>query len=300
MRLMLIVLLFGLTAQASAKTFRLPGGDNDLIGHLVVMRTRASNTLSGLARRNDVGYNSIRRANPGVDPWLPGSGTRIRIPEWHILPDAPHRGIVVNLAEYRLYYYPPGKQDGHRVVQVYPVGIGRVVAPTPVATTEIVERLAHPAWYPPPSIRKEHAADHNPLPPVVAAGPNNPLGQYALKLALPGYFMHGTNKPYGIGMRVSHGCIRLYPKDIDKLFKEVTVGTPVHIVDQPYKAGWYDGRLYFEARPPLAGTNDKPNDLTPAIHAVLVATRGHNVRINWNKVTMTAIAAHGIPVQVSD
>ena len=133
----------------------------------------------------------------------------------------------------------------------FPVGIGRMDWSTPLGVTRVKIKIADPAWYPPASIRDEHTSDGNPLPDKIAPGPDNPLGQYALQLALPGYLIHGTNRPYGVGMRVSHGCVRLYPEDISRLFDAVSVGTPVRIINQPYKAGWYHGVLYFEAHPPL-------------------------------------------------
>lgn len=299
LRFYIAMLLVGISAQAMAMTFSLPATGDDLVGMMNSAEVRDGDTFVDLARAHDLGYENLERANPGIDPWIPPPGTRLQIPQFHVLPDAPRQGVVINLAELRLYYFRTDPKQGAPVVGVYPIGIGRDLAPTPIASTRVVAHIPNPVWYPPASIRDEHAENDKPLPAMVAAGPNNPLGQYALKLDLPGYFIHGTNKPYGIGMRVSHGCIRLYPEDIKQLFGQITNGTTVTIVDQPYKAGWYKGRLYFEAYPPLAGTDFSQRNLTPAIKVVMMATQGREVQVDWDKVTRAAVAATGIPAQVS-
>ena len=196
---------------------------------------------------------------PHVDPWLPGEGTKIVIPTQFVLPRAPNRGIVVNVAELRLYYFPAassvapeGTLAGSRRVITHPISIGRMDWSTPLGTTSVTGKVANPSWTPPQSIRDEHAARNDILPRVVPAGPDNPLGKHALRLGLPGYLIHGTNKPSGVGMRVTHGCIRMFPEDIEALFKTVPAGTPVMIVNQPYKLGWTADGLYLEAHPPLA------------------------------------------------
>jgi lipoprotein-anchoring transpeptidase ErfK/SrfK len=172
-------------------------------------------------------------------------GTRVILPTQHILPDTPREGLVLNLPEMRLYYYPKPSTGKPRTVVTFPVSIGRMDWATPLGLTRVTAKVINPVWYPPASIRAEHEQEGQALPPEVAAGPDNPLGQYALQLGRPGYLIHGTDRPYGIGMRATHGCIRLYPEDIQRLFEEVPVGTPVRIVNQPYKAGWYRGVLYL-------------------------------------------------------
>jgi len=225
---------------------------SDLVGKVQVTISRKEDTLPDIARRFNVGYEEIVRANPGVDPWLPGEGTRITLPTRFVLPDAPRRGVVINLAEMRLFYYLPRK-DKHAPLEVmtHPIGIGRVGWSTPEGQTRVVARIKDPAWIPPVSVRREHAENGDPLPARVPPGPDNPLGRHELRLALPGYLMHGTNKPYGVGMRVSHGCIRLYPEDIAQLFDKVPIGTPVTIVNQPYLLGWDGDVLYVQAYSPL-------------------------------------------------
>ena len=301
MRDVLIGLLAGLMAgSAAAQTFPLPAPGEDVIGQVKVVRARYEDTLPDIARANHVGYEEILRANPKVDPWLPGQGTRVIVPMQHILPDAPRQGLVLNLPEMRLYYYPPPRRGQAAVVVTFPVSIGRMDWSTPLGLTRVVAKLANPAWYPPASIRAERAARGMELPREIPPGPDNPLGQYALQLAVPGYLIHGTDRPYGIGMRVTHGCIRLYPEDIERLFNEVPVGTPVRIVNQPYKAGWLRGVLYFEANPPLEEDMAQDNNLTPAVWTVFEATRARYARVVWDRVTQHATEARGMPLAISE
>ncbi len=184
-------------------------------------------------------------ANPGVDPWLPGVGREVVVPTQFILPAAPREGVVVDVAAMRIFYYPRHKKGEQQVVYTHPIGIGRVGWKTPEGTTKIVSRTKDPVWVVPKSVREEHAEDGEKLPAVVPAGPDNPLGQYMFRLTWPSYLIHGTNKPYGVGMRSSHGCIRLYPEDIAVFFDLIPIGTKVTVVNQPYLFGWRDGTLYF-------------------------------------------------------
>ena len=206
-------------------------------------------TLLDVARRYDIGQNEILLANPSVDRWMPGTKVPILIPSSRVLPDTPRKGLTLNLPEYRLYYF----SSDNKTVVTHPVSIGRQDWNTPLGQTKIVTKKANPTWTPPESIKKEHADKGEILPDVVPAGPDNPLGLFALRLGIPGYLIHGTNKPYGVGMRVSHGCVRMYPEDIEKLFPEVKVGMPVNIVNQPVKVGWLDKKIYIEVHPQLEG-----------------------------------------------
>lgn len=250
------------TGAAYGATYSLPPPGDDVIGELGDDVTHEEDTLVDLARRHRLGYGELTLANPAVDRWLPGEGTPVLLPTRYVLPDAPREGIVVNLAEYRLYYYPKAKRGAPRVVETFAVSAGRDDWKTPEAIrTRVQQRLENPAWYPPKSIREEHARDGDPLPAVVPPGPDNPLGPLALKLAIPGgYFIHGTSKPFGIGMSVTHGCLRLYPEDMQRLFAIVPVHTPVRVVNQPYKAGWSNGVLYFEAHAPGEPGEPRPDD----------------------------------------
>ncbi len=292
----------GASGAAHAQEFVLPSNGDSVVGGLQWVNASHEDTLLDIARRYDVGYREIRLANPGVDVWLPGEGTGILIPSRYILPDAPREGIVINLSEMRLYYYPKSGRDEPRRVITHPISVGRVGWGTPLADTRIVTKLTDPTWYPPESIRADHAAKGDPLPAKVPPGPDNPLGRFALRLALPGYLIHGTKKPYGIGMRVSYGCIRLYPEDIETLFKSVRVDTPVHIINQPYKAGWRQGVLFFEAHPPEGNpTPGMLRDLTPAVRSVVDATpkRAAGTSIDWQRVHRIAEAMPGIPLPLS-
>lgn len=277
--LVFAVLLCGvlLPEPAAARTFVLAPDSGDLVGELRHISARHEDTLVDLARALDLGYNEIRGANPGVDAWLPGEGTRITIPSFYVLPQAPREGIIVNLAEMRLYYYPkPGLGVPPSVV-THPVGIGRDDWPSPTGATSIVQKVAQPAWYPPESIRREHAAQGRPLPRIVPPGPENPLGEHALRLGIEGYLLHGTNKAYGIGMQVSHGCIRLYPSAIESLFSQVATGTRVELINQPYKAGVHNGQLYVEVPPPLGENGTEAGDFIALLDVVeaALAERGH-------------------------
>src|SRR5262245_47274265 len=239
----------------------------ELIGETQLIFAHYENTFSAIGRQYNLGYEEMRSANPGVDQWLPGEGTPIYLPTQSILPEAPRDGIVVNVPAMRLYYFTTEKgttekagatkgatQGAPEVLKVstHPIGIGVEGWATPFGEAKVTQKVKDPIWYVPASIRKEHADRGDPLPSVVKPGPDNPLGAYALTLSLPSYLIHGTNKPAGVGMRSSHGCIRLYPEDIEALFSRVPRGTAVRIVNQPVLAGWRDGQLYLEVHPPLA------------------------------------------------
>ena len=279
--------------------FLLPPDGTDVVGIVQITTAHQEDTLSDLARRYDLGYEEIVAANPGMDPWLPGEGARVVLPTQFVLPDAPREGLVLNLASMRLFYYPRPAADEPARVITHPVGIGREGWRTPQGTTRITEKIVQPTWTVPASVRREHAKMGDPLPPVVPPGPDNPLGEYAMRLSLPSYLIHGTNQPYGVGIRVSHGCVRLYPEDIASLFPEVPEGTRVTIVNQPYVAGWHNGQLYLEAHQPLAEDAKRwGNSLKPMEQAV--AKRAPEPEaINWEKARQVAQEARGIPIPVS-
>ena len=269
------------------------------MGIVQIATARHEDTLSDIARRYDLGYEEIVAANPGMDPWLPGEGARVVLPTQFVLPDAPREGLVLNLAAMRLFYYPrPGADEPHRVI-THPIGIGREGWRTPQGTSHITEKIVQPTWTVPASVRREHANKGDPLPPVVPPGPNNPLGAFAMRLSLPSYLIHGTNQPWGVGLRVSHGCVRLYPEDIARLFPEVPEGTRVTIVNQPYVAGWLNEQLYLEAHQPLAEDAKRwGKSLKPMEQAVATKAVGPDA-VNWDKARTVAHEARGIPIPVS-
>jgi L,D-transpeptidase ErfK/SrfK len=243
----------------------------ELVGETQVIFARYENTFSAIGREFNLGYEEMRSANPGVDQWLPGEGTPIYLPTQSILPEAERVGLVVNVPAMRLYYFTrekPKQQGGAEILKVssHPIGIGVEGWATPFGEAKVAQKVKDPVWYVPASIRKEHAERGDPLPSVVPPGPDNPLGEYAMTLSLPSYLIHGTNKPAGVGMRSSHGCIRLYPEDIEELFSRVARGTAVRIVNQPVLAGWRDGQLYLEVHPPLA---EEEHDLVAEAEAAL-------------------------------
>lgn len=221
--------------------------EGNVVGKNYTVTSRAKDTLLDIAREHNVGYNEIRRANPDVSLWVPGEGTEVVIPARHILPPGPREGLVINVAELRLYYYPPVEKGETSRVETYPIGIGRAGYDTPLGVTKTTMRLENPAWYPPHSMREEAAARGEPAPAVVPPGPDNPLGDYAILLDIPGYLIHGTNRPDGIGMRASRGCIRMYPEDIEAIFGRIADKTQVNIVEQPVKIGWDGEQAYAQA-----------------------------------------------------
>lgn len=233
----------GLAASAQAETFQLAHPGDSVIGAPYYVKSRYKDTLLDIGRQNQLGYQDMQQANPKVDMWIPGDGKDVLVPAFYVLPNSPRVGLVLNRPEMRLYFYPPGKPNE---VQSYPISIGREGWSTPLGTFSIKSKVKDPTWTPPPSIRAEHAAEGDILPEVVPAGPDNPLGPYAMRLSVPGYLIHGTNKPWGLGMQVSHGCIRMNNEGITELYPQVPEGTPVAIVDQPYKLGWLGDDLYFE------------------------------------------------------
>lgn len=287
-----------LAAAALGLLLALPARAEDLVGRASTYTIQPGDTLLDVARRFDLGFADIRAANPGVDPWMPQAGEGVMVPAEHVLPDAPRSGIVINLAELRLYFFPP---DGAAPLS-FPIGIGREGWQTPEGRTRIALKAIHPAWVPTAS---EHAENPD-LPAAVPPGPDNPMGEYALYLGWRGYAIHGTNRPYSIGRRDSHGCIRLYPEDIARLYAQADVGTPVTVVDQPYKAGWSGGELYLEVHPGQAGADALEAARAPEpaaaeqIDARLAALAGAEAaRINWDTVHLAERQMRGVPVQVS-
>ena len=297
----LILGLLLVTASTHATTFFLPAPEDSVVGETQYIAARYEDTILSLGRQYSVGYEEMVAANPGVNVWLPGEGTRIVIPTRYVLPDAPRTGIVVNVAEQRIYYFPKTKKGELPVVQTFPVSIGKLDWQTPLGQTRIVDKRKNPAWYPPASVRQEHAERGDYLPAVVPAGPANPLGEFAMRLGIPGgsYLIHGTNKPTAIGMDVTHGCIRMFPEDIEQFFKEVPVSTPVLILDQPYKMGWSGNELYMEIHKPLVGSEHAlEQSLTSLTRVFVAATQIRTATLDWQDAQRVFLNASGVPVAV--
>jgi L,D-transpeptidase ErfK/SrfK len=288
-----------LATGSQAAVFNLPPNGGSLIGQDQQIQSQASDTLLDLARKYSVGYWEIQEANPKVDMWLPGQGTNITIPGRFIVPPVEHNGIVINLPQHRLFYFPKPRRHDQPIVITYPASPGEGDFPTPVGVTRIMRKVPHPVWIPTAHILKAHAEAGDPIPRIWPAGPDNPMGEWALETTLSHgeIYIHGTNNPMAIGMSVTHGCVRLYPEDIAALFPVVRVGTPVTIVDQPVLASLQDGELYLEVHPPSSST-----DHTPAppdfdkISKIIDTAIGKNVvAIDWDKVRQVATQANGIP-----
>lgn len=295
----LLVLTAGV---ARAVTLPLPEdpGD-DLVGGLRTVTVKGSETLLDIARRNGLGYTEIVSANPVLDPWVPGEGSRVLLPTRFILPEGERKGVVINLAQMRLFYFPAPRADEKAVVITHPIGIGTDYGSTPLGDTKIVRKAANPTWYPPKGVRERRAAAGVVLPVKVPPGPDNPLGTHALYLEFAEYLVHGTNRPWGIGMRVSSGCIRMYPEGIAALFPLVPLGTPVRIVDRPWAAGRSSGTPYVQvfARPRMEEGVDWPEallDHTPLVRALSqLAPRG---AVDWDRVMEATEDRLGVPIPV--
>lgn len=234
-----------------ANRFVLESPGQSVVGVPQVVFASSNDTLSDFARAYGLGYDELIAANPGVDPWLPGENTPVLLPTQFVLPDVPREGIVLNLASKRLFYFPRVAEGQPAVLMTFPIGVGRVGWETPLGMTTVTAKAKDPHWYVPLSVRQEHAELGDPLPSVIPPGPENPLGHRVLKLDMPGYLIHGTNQPYGVGMRVSHGCVRLYPENIEYLYELVDIGEAVTIINEPFLMGQLDGEIYFESHTPL-------------------------------------------------
>jgi L,D-transpeptidase ErfK/SrfK len=219
------------------------------------------------------------------------------VPGRHILPPGPREGIVVNLPEHRLYYYPKPKRGGPIQVITYPVSIGKMDWRTPLGVTHVIQKQKDPTWYPPESVRKEHAEAGDPLPVKVGPGPDNPLGAYAMRLAAGNgtYLIHGTNNPIAVGLAVTHGCIRMYPDDVAALFPLIPVGTPVRLINEPVKVAWIDGELLLEAHPPVdaMGQSFEPN-IDQFSDLLKAAVGDTTVAIHWDYAREVLQKANGV------
>jgi len=287
-----------LSSAAFAAEFPLPAAGSNMVGQLQVVIARHQDTLLDIARHYDVGYNEIRAANPGVDPWLPGAGTHVLVPTQYILPPKPWTGIIINIPERRLFYFPAGQN----VVYTYPVGIFRPKWPNPLGSTRIIAKVRNPTWTVPKNIQEEHAKAGEPIPAFFPAGPDNPMGELALETGWSQIFIHGTNKPWGVGMRVSHGCFHVYPENEVQLFKMVKVGTPVTTIDQPYVVGINgNGQLYLQSFAPIEAYNKDSNPQQRAVDAISLFEKQvqQSWTINWQQVIDLVEKPNTIPTAIN-
>ena len=299
---------------SNAEIYELPVNGDNVIGVISEVIASHEDTLLDIAHRNGLGFEEIKRANPSVDLWLPGEGTKVILPKRFILPDAPRKGLVLNLAEYRMYYYPETEKGQPDIVITYPMSIGRVDWNTPLGKTKVISKQKNPSWYPPASIIAERAAAGGFLPNVVPPGPDNPLGDFAIRLDIPGYLIHGTNKPNGIGMRVTHGCIRMLPQNIESLYSMMSLNNDVYIVNQPIKLGWDSGELLIEAHEILKDIlfddeliTRNPNQIKSQVLSYIFSeltdryigiTKNKKANLDWVTAELVSLRAHGIPIVV--
>jgi L,D-transpeptidase ErfK/SrfK len=289
------------SGQARADIFTLPPADVDVIGQVETITASRDETLLDIARRYDLGQNEILLANPSVDRWLPEENSVVVLPNRFILPNVERTGLVLNLPEMRMYYFPKPAPGETPVVITHPVSVGRMDWETPLGKTTIVTKKKDPDWRPPQSLKDEAIAEGNdPLPDIVKAGPDNPLGRYAMRLGIPGYLIHSTNKPYGVGMRVTHGCLRMYPEDIERLFENIPVGTQVHLINQPIKLGWLAGSLFVELHPPLEeDAENYANYMQSVLDAIAEFTAPDEINLSGRALWQAIEHQDGIPVAVT-
>jgi L,D-transpeptidase ErfK/SrfK len=268
--------------------------DDDVIGRLATIRLERGDTLPDIARHFSLGINTVSAANPGVDVWVPGAGQRIVLPLSFILPEVRRKGIVINLAAMRLFYFT--SDASLQTVSTFPVGIGTADRPTPTGKMHIARKKLRPTWYVPVSIAADHRKKGDPLPAIVPPGPLNPLGDHALYLSKSGYLVHGTNKPASVGLRATNGCIRLYPEDIKRLYETTPLKTSVKIVNQPYLVGRRDGVVYLEAHEPFDASGTAKLERAYARLKTVEMRTGR--ALDWQKVKKVMTEARGIPVAV--
>jgi L,D-transpeptidase ErfK/SrfK len=278
-------------------TFVLPTNGSNIVGRIQVVSADDRNTLLDIARHYELGYEEIIHANPGVSIWLPGEGTRIIVPTEFILPPQPWEGIVVNIPQRRLYYFPRHKGKERATVETFPIGIARPGWATPLGSTRIISKSKDPSWFVPKSIQEEHRLQGEAnFPDYFPPGPNNPMGMLAMQTGFPGIFIHGTNRPWGVGMQVSHGCIHLYPEDAATLFPELPIGTPVRFINQPVLVGERDNVIYLSVSDPI---DEYPGNQGSLVVQAMDELMLYDAPIDWHRVELAAEARRIIPLPVS-
>ena len=294
----IFLLLVIMTSSLYALAFPITNSDNNVVGQVVVVTATEGQTLSRLGLKYDVGRDAMRSANPEFDPDKPlPVGIPVIIPSRFIIPNYAHKGFIVNLADMRLYYFPPGEN----IVMIFPIGVGKAGAMTPLGMTSVARKMKDPYWIPTESIRAYNKTHGIILPKIVRGGPDNPLGRRAIYLSIPTYLIHATNFPASVGSRGSFGCIRMTEHDIEQIFPVVVPKTPVMIVAEPYLVGWSNGILYLEVNKPLAEEKFNLQTLIqPALLSLMQLSLEHHVSIDWQKVEFALQNQTGIPTVVSN
>ena len=287
-------------AVTSSPAFASPSVYNKpYIGQMQYVTASYEDTMVHIGREYGVGFVEMRAANPSLDPWIPGSGAEVIVPTLNILPDAPHNGVVINLAEMRMYLYLTANSEP----TTFPIGIGRDGLKTPLGVTSVVRKKDKPTWTPTDRMRKEDPT----LPVSVPPGPDNPMGTHALYLGFPTIAIHGTNKPYGIGRRVSSGCIRMFPEDISQVYNMVPAGTKVTVVDQPIKSAWIEDTLYLEVHPTqeqaaiMEHEGSIPDyQLSETDLSMIMRVAGRDVQnLDWQKIRKVVKERKGYPIPIA-
>ncbi len=283
------------TIKIYATEFALPAGNNNVIGSIQFANALNGDTPASFAERYDVGLNAVVAANPGTTERAIGA-SYLKVPTAYILPALPYSGIVVNLPEMRLYYYPPGSDS----VMTFPIGIGKMGNNIPIRNTSIIRKKVNPTWIPGPDVRAYNEDQGIDLPRTMGPGPDNPLGPYAIYLGIPSFLIHSTIFPESIGRRASFGCIRMNETDIKQFFPLVTPGTHVAIINMPYKAGWFGKKLYFEAHQPLEEESDQFNATKDGAITVVqrILPKGVMTMVDWQLVAHLAEEPDGLPHEV--
>ena len=292
--LVLVLLIVFFPGAAVATTYKVSG---DKAGDVLSYTMKEGETLYDIARKADIGIVALLAANPEIDPADPEAGTAMKLPASHVLPDIPRKGIVINLAELRLFYFPDPN-----TVMTFPLSIGKDGWQTPTGSTKVLRKRKNPVWTPPPSLLAENPK----LPRFMPAGPDNPLGAFALDLGWEGYLIHGTNQPLSIGKRVSHGCMRMYPEDIAALFAAVKVGAPVTVIDTPFKLGWQGDTLFLQVTPTQQQADEIAQDyeatpvVIPGIEDAIRRVAGKDATLDWNAIHAIIARHDGLLVAIAE
>lgn len=294
MALSTFMLLMSTTALSA--TFNVPPADQSLIGQIEYQKTSSDDSIVKFQKRYDVGFNAIEKANPQINPAKPlPRGDEIKLPTQHLLPNGVREGIVVNLPEMRMYYYLPGTTK----VATYPIGIGRIGKTIPLATATITKKVKDPQWVPTDDIREFNLTQGVVLPQIMPAGPDNPLGPYAIYMSIPTFLIHSTIFPESIGKRASFGCVRMYESDIQDFFPSINPGIPVLIINSPVKVAWQKNRLLMEAHTPLEEHTAEYNATLPGtIAQINQLTKHQDTLVDWQAVAFIEKERDGLPHEI--
>ncbi len=304
-KLLLLVALLS-SHMASAELFNLPVDGSTVVGHVRVVVAGTDNTLLDIARRSDVGYHEITEANPEVDVWTPNAHDKIVIPTQYILPPKPWRGVVINISQRRLFYFLPVEKDKPAQVVTFPISIAREGWSTPLGETKIIGKYKDPGWFMPKSIQAERRQEgETDFPTYFPPGPDNPMGMLAIQLGFSGIFIHGTNRPWGVGMRTSHGCLHLYPEDAAMVFPLISAGIPVRVIDEPVLVGIRAGQLVVASYEPVMEYDKTTNLSTRTMMALSlwldeqINTTGHSYQVDWNRVQNITETVNVVPLSIA-